>query len=319
MEFKHLMAFAAVVRRNSFSKAAEELFLSQPTVSLHVRQLEEELGTVLLERTTKSLEITPKGREVYEYAVSILSLRDKIIRSCGRQEESRISIGASTMPSAYLLPDVLAEYTKEHPGTRFTVDQGDSRVILKKLKDGLYDLGIIGMDPEDAKVNAEPFYRDTIVIVTPCTPRFRKLKKREETPLEELLREPMILREEGSASKYAGDLFLKQAGVPEDALNVAARINDPEAIKNMVAKGIGTAIMSLRAAENYQKQKRVLVFPFPGEGCHRYFYLLSRKDSVMTEGARRFAEFLLRFYGEGTPAAPDGVLSACTGGETMVQ
>lgn len=302
MEFKHLVAFAAVVRRNSFSKAAEELFLSQPTVSTYVRQLEEELNTVLLVRTTKSLEITPKGREVYEYVLSILSLRDKIVENCSAQEERVVSIGASTVPSAYLLPDVLAAFAKQDPRTRFTVDQGDSRTILGKLKEGLYDLGIIGMDPKDRQLTAEAFYRDTIVIVTPCEPRFLKLKEQAETPFRELLKEPMIVREEGSASKYAVDLFLKQAGVSETSLNVTARISDPEAIKNMVARGVGTAIMSTLAAENYRDQKQVLVFPFPGEGCHRNFYLLQRKEGVMTEQARRFAEFLLNYYQNSSPA-----------------
>ena len=296
MEFKHLTAFAAVVRRNSFSKAAEDLFLSQPTVSTYIRQLEEELNTVLLVRTTKSLEITPKGREVYEYAASILALRDKIVEHCSGQVDCNVRIGASTVPSAYLLPDVLAAYTKQDPHIRFTVDQGDSRMILERLKDGLYDLGIIGMNPKDRQLTADAFYRDTIVIVTPCEPRFLKLQEQEETPLEELLKEPVIVREEGSASKYAVDLFLKQAGVQEASLNVTARINDPEAIKNMVARGIGTAIMSILAAENYRDQKQVLVFPFPGEGCHRNFYLLRRKEGIMTEQARNFAEFLMKFY-----------------------
>ena len=106
----------------------------------------------------------------------------------------------------------------------------------------------------------------------------------------------MILREEGSASKYAVDLFLRQAGVPESSLNVTARISDPEAIKNMVAKGIGISIMSVLAAENYEKQRLLLTFPFPGEGCHRSFYLLQRKDGLRQERVQEFSRFLLDYY-----------------------
>ena len=296
MEFKHLQAFAAVVKKNSFSRAAEELYLSQPTVSMYIRQLEEELNTVLLVRTTKSLEVTPKGREVYEYAVSILSLRDKLAKTCGQADGTEISIGASTVPSAYLLPEVLAAYRAKNQNVRFTVDQGDSRRILEKLRDGLYDLGIIGMDPKDESLISTPFFQDTIVITTPCEERFLKLKERPEAPLQELLKEPVILREEGSASKYAVDLFLRKAGVPESDLSVTARISDPEAIKNMVARGIGIAIMSVRAAENYEKQGLLLTFPFPGEGCRRYFYLLQRKDSLRQEQVRDFSVFLLDYY-----------------------
>ena len=190
------------------------------------------------------------------------------------------------------------------------MDQGDSRLILKKLKDGLYDLGVIGMDPGDDQLSAVPFFLDTIVITTPCEERFRELKKKNRANpsegnavLRELLSEPMILREEGSASKYAVDLFLKQAGVPESSLNVTARINDPEAIKNMVAMGIGSAIMSIRAAENYERQGLLLTFPFPGEGCHRSFYLVQRKDGLLTERVQEFSRFLLEYYKSVSEAA----------------
>ena len=197
----------------------------------------------------------------------------------------------------------LMPHRQKNSRIQFTVDQGDSRLILDRLKDGLYDLGIIGMDPQDDSLLAVPFFLDTIVITTPCVDRFQRLRElissdpsRENAVLTELLKEPMILREEGSASKYAVDLFLKQAGVPESSLTVTARINDPEAIKNMVAKGLGAAIMSVRAAENYEKQGLLLTFPFPGEGCHRSFYLLQRKDGIMTERVQEFSQFLLEYF-----------------------
>ncbi len=296
MEFKHLQSFAAVVRHKSFSKAAEELFLSQPTISMHIRQLEEELKTVLLARTTKSLELTPTGQEVYDYAVSILSLRERMKNNCGEPAEELISIGASTVPSAYLLPDVLAAYRKQNPAVRFSVDQGDSRIILERLKDGLCDLGVIGMDPEDPRILATPFFRDTIVLIAPCAEPFLSLRDKKEAPLQELLKAPMILREEGSASKYTADLFLKNTGIDESALNIAARVSDPEAIKKMVALGMGVSVMSVHAAEQELTAGRLLAFPFPGEGCHRSFYLLQRKDSAANERIRQFARFLLNYY-----------------------
>lgn len=117
MELKHLVSYATVVRLGSFSRAAEELFIAQPTISLHVRQLEEELQTRLLLRTTKSLEVTEKGREVYEYALSILQLKDRITEKCSDSVRRIIRLGASTIPSAYLLPEVLPAYVKRHPAT----------------------------------------------------------------------------------------------------------------------------------------------------------------------------------------------------------
>ena len=104
MELKQLECFAAVVKYGSFTVAAQHLYLSQPTVSAHVRTLEEELGRRLLIRTTKSLEVTPKGREVYDCAVKMLSLQTRIRRACAPDEEHIIRLGASTIPSAYILP-----------------------------------------------------------------------------------------------------------------------------------------------------------------------------------------------------------------------
>ena len=153
MEMKHLVAYAAVVRLGSFSRAAEELYIAQPTISLHVRQLEEELQTRLLIRTTKNIEVTEKGREVYEYAMNILQLRDRIVEKCAGGEQRIIRLGASTIPSAYILPEVLPAFVKKHPSIYFTIDQGDSRSVAEKLAEGVIDIGLIGMN--EAGLNAK--------------------------------------------------------------------------------------------------------------------------------------------------------------------
>ena len=232
MELKHLVSYASVVRLGSFSRAAEELYIAQPTISMHVRQLEEELQTKLLIRTTKNIELTEKGREVYECAVSILQLRDRILEKCSDGETRIIRLGASTIPSAYILPEVLPAYAKRHPSTYFTIDQGDSRSVAEKLTEGVIDIGLIGMKPSSSELSAEPFYEDTVVIITPVREPFLSMKDRGGATLQQLFEAPVILREEGSGSLKAADTFLARAGFSEKDLHVAARTNDPEAIKN---------------------------------------------------------------------------------------
>ena len=100
MEFKQLESFAAVVRLNSFTKAAESLYISQPTISTHIRALEEELGTRLIMRTTKKIDVTPEGLKLFEYAVNILELRDRMVQECSAGARQIIHLGASTIPSA---------------------------------------------------------------------------------------------------------------------------------------------------------------------------------------------------------------------------
>jgi len=303
MELKHLLSYAAVVRLGSFSRAAEELFIAQPTISLHVRQLEEELQTKLLTRTTKSIEVTEKGRDVYEYAVSILQLRDRILEKCSEGERRVIRLGASTIPSAYILPEVLPSYVKRHPATYFTIDQGDSRSVAEKVAEGVIDIGLTGMRPVSTDLAAEPFCKDTVVVITPVREPFLSMKEQNSADLKRLFAEPVILREEGSGSLKAAGAFLAGAGFSEADLTVAARTNDPEAIKNLVAQGLGISLISSKAAENYSRENRVLVFSFPEISGRREFFIVTKKHAVLPERARDFLRYLKHFYArpEGAP------------------
>ena len=296
MEMKHLISYAAVVRLGSFSRAAEELYIAQPTISLHIRQLEEELHTKLLIRTTKSLEVTEKGREVYEYAASILQLRDRITERCAENEHRIIRLGASTIPSAYILPEVLPAYVKRHPATYFTIDQGDSRSVAEKLAEGVTDIALVGMKPASGDIAAEPFYEDRVVIITPVREPFLTMKETNSATLPELFIEPVILREEGSGSLKAANTFLANAGYSEGDLRVAARTNDPEAIKNLVAQGLGISMISSKAAENYSRENRLLVFSFPEISGRRTLYIATRKHAVLPECAKDFLRYLKQFY-----------------------
>ena len=296
MELKHLLSYATVVRLGSFSRAAEELYIAQPTISLHIRQLEEELGTKLLLRTTKNVEVTEKGREVYECAANILQLRDRITEKCSDGERRIIRLGASTIPSAYILPEVLPAYVGKHPSTYFTIDQGDSRSVAEKLAEGVIDIGLTGMKPASTEILAEPFYEDTVVIITPVREPFLSMKEHNSATLKKLFEEPVILREEGSGSLKAANTFLLNAGYSEDDLRVAARTNDPEAIKNLVAQGLGISMISSKAAENYSRENRLLVFSFPEISGRRLLYIVTRKHSVLSERAEDFLRYLRQFY-----------------------
>ena len=298
MELKHLVSYAAVVRLGSFSRAAEELYIAQPTISLHVRQLEEELQTKLLIRTTKSLEVTEKGREVYEYAASILQLRDRITERCTHSERRIIRLGASTIPSAYILPEVLPAYVKRHPATYFTIDQGDSRSVTEKLAEGVTDIALVGMKPLSADIAAEPFYEDSVVIITPVREPFLTMKETNAATLQKLFEEPVILREEGSGSLKAANTFLANAGYTENNLRVAARTNDPEAIKNLVVRGLGISMISSKAAEDYSRENRLLVFSFPEISGRRTLYIATRKHAALPERAKDFLRYLKQFYAE---------------------
>lgn len=292
MDFKQLQSFVTVVQEESFTQAAGKLFVSQSTVSTHIHQLESELNTKLILRTTKSLQITPKGRELYEYALNILELKERMIQACSIESRRIIHLGASTIPSAYILPQLLADFGKSHQDIYFIIHQSDSQGIINGLKDGLFNLGFIGISCEDSDFCCQPFCKDRMVVITPVNEHFLQYKQQKENVLPELLREPLILREKGSGSKKMADNFLAHSGISEDELQIIARVNDQETIKNLVAGGMGISIISEKAAHNFLQEKRLLAFELPQAFSERSLYLIYRKNYLLPSYVKEFLGFI---------------------------
>ena len=296
MELKQLQSFVTVATWGSFTRAAELLYLSQPTISAHIRQLEEELHTRLISRTTKTVELTPKGKEVYEYAVNILELRNRMVSACSHERQNVIHLGASTIPSSYILPEILPIYGKQHPDTYFVIHQSDSQGVVSGLLDGIFDIGMAGMCTGEASLIWEPFYRDRMAVITPVNEHFLALQKENTASIRELLKEPMIFRENGSGSKKSADRLLERLGVSQADLRITACVNDQETIKNLVAGGLGISIISEKAARNFWEEKRVLVFEFPELDSTRDLYLVHRKDDILSGRVLDFMKFMKSYF-----------------------
>lgn len=295
MDFKQLQTFVTVIQCQSFTKAAEKLYISQPTISTHIYQLEEELHTKLIQRTTKSIEITPKGTELYGYAMNILELKERMLQACSVESQRIIHLGASTIPSAYILPQILPEFGKLHPDIYFVIHQNDSQGIIEGLNRGLFNLGFIGMPVNDDNIICKPFCKDKVVIITPVNERYLKYKNMAETPIKELLREPLILREKGSGTKKIADHFLEMTGITEDELHITARVNDQEAIKNLVAGGLGISIISEKAAHNFLLEKRILSFELPQYISERNMYIIYHKNYILPSYVKEFIKYISEY------------------------
>ena len=294
MELKHLRSFAAVVRYGSFTQASEKLYLSQPTVSAHVQALEEELGKRLILRTTKSLEVSPLGQAVYRRAVDILELQRQIVELCAQSGRKVIRLGASTIPSAYVLPQLLPEFGQKHPEVYFTVQQTNSQGVADGLLDGLFDVGLMGMKG-DGRLTCIPFCQDRMVLIAPMSEPYLSMAGQLRPPLEQLLEQPIILREEASGSRKTAGRFLDSIGVGEEQLHVVARINDQEAVKNLVAGGLGVSFISEWAARNFVEEKRILKFDLPGQDT-RDLYLAHRREYILPSHVKEFLAFAREKY-----------------------
>lgn len=295
MEFKQLEAFVAVVDYGSFSEAARKLYLTQPTISAHVRSLEEELHTKLILRTTKKTTITTRGYQLYDSAVRMLEIRNNLLENFTGVQKHMIDLAASTIPSSYLLPEILAAFGKTHPDIYFHSIQADSAESINRVLDGTVDLALVGQNTRDETCVFLPFCQDELVIATPITNHYLGLQNKSVT-FEDFIKDPIIIREKGSGTKKEMDLFLEQIGVTPNDLNVIARMNDLEGIKKSIVNGLGISILSARSAIDLQKTKQILLFPLEESAHKRTFYIVYSKNRILKPHVRQFIRFVQDFY-----------------------
>ena len=295
MEFKQLEAFVAVVDYGSFSEAARKLYLTQPTISAHVRSLEEELHTKLILRTTKKTTITTRGYQLYDSAVRMLEIRNNLLKNFTGVQKHMIDLAASTIPSSYLLPEILAAFGKTHPDIYFHSIQADSAESINRVLDGTVDLALVGQNTRDETCVFLPFCQDELVIATPITNHYLGLQNKSVT-FEDFIKDPIIIREKGSGTKKEMDLFLEQIGVTPNDLNVIARMNDLEGIKKSIVNGLGISILSARSAIDLQKTKQILLFPLEESAHKRTFYIVYSKNRILKPHVRQFIRFVQNFY-----------------------
>ena len=292
MDFKQLRSFIAVIRYGSFTTAAAKLRISQPTVSTHIRQLEEELGTPLVLRNAKRVELTASGYKMFDQAVSMLAMHDKMLQSMRHHESDAIYVGASSIPSGYILPGLLAAFRAEQPDARLVSTQDSSQTVLNGMLSGLYEIGFVGMPAKEDTLECVPFCRDKIVIATPNNSHFRDVDRSSRSSIEHMLRtEHVIMRKSGSGTRAMGNLILEGLGMEESDLNVFAHLNDQEATKNLVEYGFGISMMSELAIRSRVAGGWMLAFDVPGVDASRHFCILRRKNVPLSYLAERFFMF----------------------------
>lgn len=295
LNLKQLEAFKTVVEYKNFTLASRALFLTQSTVSAHVKALEKELGTELIVRSSKkNIYITPEGFQVYEYARQILELCEQMERNSSKKMETELSIAASTIPSQFILPKAMAEFLVLYPECRFVLDQGDSAYALEKIREGKSKIGLVGTKEEGENLSYELLCRDHFVLVTQNNQKFRTLK--EEGCLgKELLREPLLLRTETSGTSKEVEKYLDSQGIRKENLHIVARINDQETIKNAVMNGMGVNIVSSLSVEEEVKNGKLLAFELGEKKYYRNIYLVCQKEKNWNWMEQKFIAHLLSY------------------------
>lgn len=289
MHFKQLEVFVNVVRLKSFSKAAEVVYLSQPTVSAHINALEEELDTKLIVRSTKEVYPSKAGKIFYKYALDMLDLRDTAVADVKRsstQVKGMLDIAASTVPSLYLLPRVIPGLLEKYPQLTFSIKQYDSVEVVHRIIDMDAEVGVTGAMFEKSGCVFEPVARDRLMIITPNTPEYAALNGRI-TP--EIIRgSRFISREYGSGTRKESETFLRGIGVDPSALRISVQLESTESVIQGVKNNLGISIVSKYACQDCLASGGILAFDYESPGLDRDFYAVYRKNRPLSPAAEAF-------------------------------
>ena len=291
MDFPRLTVFQAVARRLSFSQAADDVHLSQPAVSKHIRQLEAELGVTLFQRAGNRVELTDAGRILTDYAERVATLSEEVRRVLGELaglKRGYLRLAASSTPGLYLLPEALARFSRRYPGIEVSLWLGNSSAVAQQVLQGAADLGFVGMRSELPGLQVRPFAEDQIVLATPSDHR---LARGAAFSRELLAGETLILREAGSGTRQVVEAGLAQLQVrPGRVLEMAGC----EGVKRGVAAGLGVGFVSRRALTLELAQGLLCTSPVAELTFRRSLYVLARKDRRHTPAALAFVAALAK-------------------------
>jgi DNA-binding transcriptional LysR family regulator len=279
MDIHQLRVFIAVYKRKSFSKAAEELHLTQPTVSDHIKALEGELNCRLFDRLSRKIIPTREAEILFIHATEIIErlahLREAV-GSLKKEIAGELIIGASTIPGTYLLPRAIAGFRIEYPSVFFQIIVSDSREIMEKMLDHELLLGIVGTRASHKDLHSHALLEDELIVVA-APP----LVRQQSMALRELIGLPMVLREEGSGTRKEMEKNLEDKGISLDSLNVAGYFSSTDAVKQAVKAGMGVSILSRFSVQEELKHRTLKEVKVAGLEMKRNFYVLThRKRSL---------------------------------------
>ena len=295
IDFRHLETFCRIAGLKSFSKAADDLFLTQPTVSGHILSLEQSLCLRLFDRTSREVRLTKAGEVFLEYASKLLSLRKDLLNALSEFSEGirgDLSLGASTIPGEYLLPRLMGDFKREHPHFIISLKIADTKEIIQYVLQDSVEFGIIGAKLNHPSLHYEKYEEDEIIVVAPSD---HPLTRKRRVNLEELLNEPWIIREEGSGTQIALEKALRKRGKSLKQFNVVMEMGSTSSVKEGVKAKLGLAFISGRATEEEVRQGFLSRIDVEGiEPISRQIYIVSHRGRTLSPIGTAFLRFLKR-------------------------
>jgi DNA-binding transcriptional LysR family regulator len=287
---RQLRVFSAVARHLSFTRAAEELCLTQPAVSMQVKQLENQLDVPLFEHLGKKIFLTEMGKEVYHYSRAILQQIDElqgVLNSLKGLGKGRLKISVASTAN-YFIPVLLAGFCQRYPGVTVSLDVTNRETLLTQLAENEVDLVVMGQPPEDMDLGYEAFLENPLVIVAPPEHPLAKEKK---IPLKRLEQEVFLVREPGSGTRIAMERFFAQHDV---RITTGMEVGSNEAIKQSVQAGLGLGLLSRDTVEMELALGRLVILHVAEFPIMRYWYVVHRHGKRLSVVAQAFKDYLIK-------------------------
>jgi len=295
MDFRQIEAFIKVVELGSFSKAAHELHVSQPSISAYIAALEKELDAVLINRSTKVFSTTLAGERFLSYAKEMQALKlesIKTLRSLAEDISGEIRILASSVPAVYLMPTLLAGFHKQHPKITFSVSQADTSEVVRGIAAHKADIGFAGSVLGESKCEFYPFANEKLVMIAaPDSP----YSEDETYRFDELLYlGNFIAREPGSGTRMQYEKFFSQCGISLNKIKTNANMDSTQSIISAVEGGLGISIVSHLAAQHKIRQKELKQIKLTQELPVRKIYAVLNKSAAHSH----LVDMFMRYIGE---------------------
>ena len=290
LTLRQLAVFESVARHLNYTRAADEMYLSQPAVSMQIRQLEDAVGLPLFERLGRKIHMTEAGRELYYYAQVIgrqLKEAEEVLGALKGLNKGRLAVSVASTAN-YFATRLLAAFKKEFEGVAVSLDVTNRRTLLRQLEHNEVDLVILGRPPEDADLVAEPFMDNPLVVIAPAG---HALAGQREIPMARLADEPFVVRERGSGTRIAMEKSFAEQG---RSLKTGMEMTSNEAIKQAVEAGLGLGIVSLHTLELELATGRLAVLDVEGFPIMRQWHVVHRREKRLSPIAVAFRDFVFR-------------------------
>jgi len=283
-----LKVFEATARHGSFTRAAEELFLTQPTVSMQVKQLTKAVGLPLFEQVGKKLYLTDAGRELFSTCQDIFSRLDQLemrVADMKGMKQGQLRLAVITT-AKYFVPRLLGPFCQIYPGIDVSLIVTNHEQVIERLSDNQDDLYIMSQLPEHIDINAYPFLDNPLVVIAP---RNHPLAGQKNISLSQLIEEPFIMREPGSGTRRSVQKLFDQEGV---SVRVRLELGSNEAIKQAIAGGLGISVLSRHTLTPEGSNSELTVLDVQGFPIHRNWYAVSLSGKQLSVVASTFLDYL---------------------------